>query len=103
VPRRELPDHYRHRVEAIKTESPVMKINLAVSEPPRFTMLSAERLREGNSGGFFIAPTPTIDYKGPIRGLYRCGSGAWPGGCVMGAPGHNAAPEVIAQVRAGRY
>ena len=37
-----------------------MKINLAVAEPPRFTMLPAERVREGYSGGLFIAPT--IDY-----------------------------------------
>ena len=37
VPRRELPDDYRRAVEAIKIESPVMKINMAISEPPRFT------------------------------------------------------------------
>ena len=225
VPRRELPDEYRRAVEAIKIESPVMKINLAVSEPPRFTMLPAERVREGYSGGLFIAPTmdymqracdearagrpaaqpflnvhlqsavddsvapagrhtlsiftqyfpyrlaegtwaerrdaiadqvlaelgryapnvpgsvlarqvlapPDLEarfgltgghifhgelvpeqafdlrpvpgsasYEGPIRGLYLCGSGAWPGGCVMGAPGHNAAQEVLGRLRAGR-
>jgi phytoene dehydrogenase-like protein len=225
VPRRELPDDYRRAVEAIKIESPVMKINLAVSEPPRFTMLPPERVREGYSGGLFIAPTidymqracdearagrpaaqpflnvhlqsavddsvapagrhtlsiftqyfpyrlaegtwaerrdaiadqvlaelgryapnvpgsviarqvlapPDLEarfgltgghifhgelvpeqafdlrpvpgstsYEGPIRGLYLCGSGAWPGGCVMGAPGHNAAQEVIARLGAGR-
>ena len=212
-------------MEAIKIESPVMKINLAVSEPPRFTMLPAERVREGYSGGLFIAPSidymqracdearagrpaahpflnvhlqsavddtvapagrhtlsiftqyfpyhlaegtwetrrdaiadqvlaelaryapnvpgsviarqvlapPDLEarfgltgghifhgelvpeqafdlrpvpgstsYEGPVRGLYLCGSGAWPGGCVMGAPGHNAAQEVIARLRAGR-
>ena len=46
--------------KAIKIESPVMKINMAITEPPRFTMLPAERVREGYSGGLFIAPT--IDY-----------------------------------------
>ena len=224
VPRRELPDDYRRLVEGIKIESPVMKINLAVAEPPRFSMLPAERVREGYSGGLFIAPSidylqracdearagrpathpfmnvhlqsvvddtvapagqhtlsiftqyfpyrlaegtwdtrrdaigdavlaelgryapnvpgsvlgrevlgpPDLEarfgltgghifhgelvpeqafdlrpvpgsasYEGPIRGLYLCGSGAWPGGCVMGAPGHNAAQEVIARVRDG--
>jgi phytoene dehydrogenase-like protein len=224
VPRRELPDDYRRAVEAIKIASPVMKINLAITEPPRFTMLPADRVREGYSGGLFIAPTidymqracdeartgrpashpflsvhlqsavddsvapagrhtlsiftqyfpyrlaegtwderrasiadavlaelaryapnvpgsvlarqvlapPDLEarfgltgghifhgelvpeqafdlrpvpgstsYEGPIRGLYLCGSGAWPGGCVMGAPGHNAAQEVIARARAG--
>jgi phytoene dehydrogenase-like protein len=225
VPRAALPEDYRQAVAAIKIESPVMKLNLAVSEPPRFAMLPADRGREGYSGGLFIAPSidylqracdearagrpsaqpflnvhlqsvvdgtlapagrhtlsiftqyfpyrlaegtwdtrrdaiadgvlaelgryapnvpgsvlarqvlapPDLEarfgltgghifhgelvpeqafdlrpvpgsssYEGPIRGLYLCGSGAWPGGCVMGAPGHNAAQEVIARVRAGR-
>lgn len=34
-------------------------------------------------------------YRTPIRGLYLCGSGAHPGGGVMGAAGHNAAREMI--------
>jgi len=34
-------------------------------------------------------------YRGPIDGLYHCGSGAHPGGGVTGAPGHNAAREMI--------
>jgi phytoene dehydrogenase-like protein len=33
-------------------------------------------------------------YRGPIAGLYHCGSGAHPGGGVTGAPGHNAAREI---------
>jgi phytoene dehydrogenase-like protein len=33
-------------------------------------------------------------YRGPLRGLYHCGSGAHPGGGVTGAPGHNAAVEI---------
>lgn len=35
------------------------------------------------------------DYRMPIRGLYLCGAGAHPGGGVTGAPGHNAAREVL--------
>ena len=34
----------------------------------------------------------------PLRGLYLCGSGAHPGGGVTGAPGHNAAHAVIADL-----
>lgn len=34
-------------------------------------------------------------YRGPIRGLYMCGAGTHPGGGVTGAPGHNAAREVL--------
>jgi phytoene dehydrogenase-like protein len=53
---------------------------------------------------FDLRPVPgSQSYEGPIRGLYLCGSGAWPGGCVMGAPGHNAAHEAIAKLKAGRY
>jgi phytoene dehydrogenase-like protein len=35
------------------------------------------------------------DYRGPLRGLYHCGSGAHPGGGVTGLPGHNAARAII--------
>src|SRR3954454_20776227 len=35
------------------------------------------------------------DYRGPVRGLYHCGSGAHPGGGVTGAPGHNAAQAIL--------
>ena len=31
------------------------------------------------------------NYRTPIKNLYLCGSGAHPGGGVMGAPGRNAA------------
>ena len=40
------------------------------------------------------------DYRGPLRGLYHCGSGAHPGGGVTGAPGHNAARAILADHRA---
>ena len=39
------------------------------------------------------------DYRTPIRGLYQCGAGTHPGGGVTGAPGHNAAREVIRDVK----
>jgi phytoene dehydrogenase-like protein len=40
------------------------------------------------------------DYRGPLRGLYHCGSGAHPGGGVTGAPGHNAARVILGDHRA---
>ena len=42
------------------------------------------------------------DYRGPVPGLYLCGSGTHPGGGVTGAPGHNAAREILADFRRGR-
>ncbi len=43
------------------------------------------------------------DYRGPLKGLYMCGSGTHPGGGVTGAPGHNAAREILADFRRGRF
>lgn len=43
------------------------------------------------------------DYRMPVRGLYLCGSGAHPGGGVTGAPGHNAAREIIRDFRRNLY
>jgi len=43
------------------------------------------------------------DYRGPLRGLYMCGSGTHPGGGVTGLPGRNAAREMLRDLRhAGR-
>jgi phytoene dehydrogenase-like protein len=39
------------------------------------------------------------DYRAPVRGLYMCGSGTHPGGGVTGAPGHNAAHEILRDLR----
>jgi phytoene dehydrogenase-like protein len=38
-------------------------------------------------------------YRTPIDGLYLCGAGAHPGGGVTGAPGFNAAREVLKDLR----
>jgi phytoene dehydrogenase-like protein len=38
-------------------------------------------------------------YRTPLRGLYLCGSGAHPGGGVMGAAGRNAAREILRDMR----
>lgn len=42
------------------------------------------------------------NYRGPLPGLYMCGSGTHPGGGVTGAPGHNAAREILADFRRRR-
>lgn len=49
---------------------------------------------------FFLRPIPGwAQYRTPIKGLYLCGSGTHPGGGIMGAPGHNAAREILADWR----
>ena len=49
---------------------------------------------------FFARPAPHYaDYRSPIRGLYQCGSSAHPGGGVGGVPGHNAAREILKDLR----
>ena len=42
------------------------------------------------------------DYRSPVSGLYLCGAGAHPGGGVTGAPGHNAAREILRDFRRQR-
>lgn len=45
---------------------------------------------------FWSRPLPSIArYRGPIPGLYMCGSGTHPGGGVTGLPGRNAAREIL--------
>jgi phytoene dehydrogenase-like protein len=71
------------------------------------TPLDLERdfgLTEGNifhgelslSQLFFLRPVPGwAQYRTPLKNLYLCGSGAHPGGGVMGAPGRLAAGKII--------
>jgi phytoene dehydrogenase-like protein len=39
------------------------------------------------------------NYRAPVAGLYMCGAGTHPGGGVTGAPGHNAAREILKDLR----
>ncbi|MDP3909929.1 MAG: NAD(P)/FAD-dependent oxidoreductase, partial [Gemmatimonadales bacterium] len=49
---------------------------------------------------FFLRPAAGYaDHRSPIRGLYLCGSGAHPGGGVMGGPGLNASREILKDLR----
>jgi phytoene dehydrogenase-like protein len=52
--------------------------------------------------GQLFSLRPTLGYaryRGPLPGLYHCGAGAHPGGGVSGAPGHNAAMEILRDLR----
>jgi hypothetical protein len=53
---------------------------------------------------FFLRPVPEwAKYRTPIHGLYLCGAGAHPGGGVTGAPGHNAAHQVLRDWKRGWF
>lgn len=48
----------------------------------------------------FNRPFPGFaQYRGPVGGMYMCGSGTHPGGGVMAAPGANAAREILMDLK----
>jgi phytoene dehydrogenase-like protein len=53
---------------------------------------------------FFMRPVSGwSQYRTPIEGLYLCGAGAHPGGGITGAPGHNAAFQVLRDLQRGLH
>ncbi len=82
----------------------------------RQVLTPADLAREyGLTGGHPMHAEPALDsfwlwrpllgwsrYRMPVSGLYLAGSGAHPGGGVTGAPGRNAAREVLADRRRWR-
>jgi phytoene dehydrogenase-like protein len=49
---------------------------------------------------FFNRPIPGYSqYRMPVKGLYLCGSSTHPGGGVMGAPGSNAARQILSDIK----
>ncbi len=82
-------------------------IRSLIEERQTLTPLDLER-RFGITGGNIFHGEMSLDqmfvlrpvagwakYRTPIKNLYLCGSGAHPGGGVMGAPGHNAAQVIL--------
>jgi phytoene dehydrogenase-like protein len=52
---------------------------------------------------FFQRPVSGYaDYRTPVKGLYVCGASMHPGGGVSGIPGHNAAREILKDIKARR-
>jgi len=52
---------------------------------------------------FFMRPVPgAARYAAPVPSLYLCGAGTHPGGGVTGAPGHNAAHRILADLKRDR-
>jgi phytoene dehydrogenase-like protein len=102
----DLREPFADRVFAILEEY-APGIRSKVIERQVLTPLDLER-RFGLTGGnifhgemaldqmFFLRPVAGwARYRTPVRGLFLCGSGAHPGGGVMGAPGYNCAREML--------
>ncbi|MEM7075198.1 MAG: NAD(P)/FAD-dependent oxidoreductase [Pseudomonadota bacterium] len=52
---------------------------------------------------FFQRPVSRFaDYRTPVKGLYVCGASMHPGGGVSGIPGHNAAREILKDMKSRR-
>jgi len=100
---------YEHVMKAL--EEYVPNIRDIVIERQVLTPLDIER-RFGITGANIFHGEMSLDqmycmrpvagwarYRTPVRGLYLCGSGTHPGGGVMGAPGYNAAREILRDAR----
>jgi phytoene dehydrogenase-like protein len=96
---------YERVIDIIEEYAP--NIRQIIIDKQVLTPLDLER-RFGITGGnifhgemsldqmFVMRPVPGwARYRMPVRGLYLCGSGAHPGGGVMGAPGYNAARQIL--------
>ena len=94
-----------HIISLIEEYAP--NIRAIIEHRQVLTPLDLER-RFGITGGNIFHGEMSLDqmfvmrpvagwarYRTPIQGLYLCGSGAHPGGGVMGAPGYNCAREML--------
>ena len=61
------------------------------------TQLGGEVVEAGNR--VTQAVPGYAQYRGPVRGLWMCGSSNHPGGGIMAAPGANAAREILKSMR----
>ena len=96
-------------LDQIEAHSPGFKARVLHVETRTPRELEAEvGLTEGNifqgeltfDQLLFNRPVPGYaQYRTPIRDLWLCGSSTHPGGGVMGAPGRNAAAEVLREAR----
>lgn len=68
----------------------------------RFGMIDGDIFHGALSLDQLFALRPVLghaDYRMPLPGLYLCASGAHPGGGVTGVPGHNAAREIVRDLK----
>lgn len=74
------------------------QINSPLDLERRFSLVGGDIFHGRMSLEQLFSARPVLghgSYRGPIKGLYMCGSGTHPGGGVTGAPGHNAAHAIL--------
>ncbi|MEM0272331.1 MAG: NAD(P)/FAD-dependent oxidoreductase [Thermoprotei archaeon] len=112
---------YSKKLDDLKQEVAQVVIDKVREYAPNFNPIKFEVLtpldierRFGITGGnifhldmtpdqlYVFRPLPELSrYQTNIKGLFLCGSGTHPGGGVTGAPGYNAAQEVINWLKHG--
>jgi phytoene dehydrogenase-like protein len=99
---------YNRVIDIVEEYAP--NIRSIIEHKQVLTPLDLER-RFGITGGNIFHGEMSLDqmfvmrpvagwarYRTPVKGLYLCGSGAHPGGGVMGAPGYNAARKILSDI-----
>ena len=69
-----------------------------------FGLLEGHQLHGDMTPGrmFGLRPMAGLSrYRTPVRGLYLCGAGTWPGGFVSGLPGHNGSQQALRDLAIG--
>jgi phytoene dehydrogenase-like protein len=69
-----------------------------------FGLTSGDIFHGALDAGQLFSARPVLghaDYRSPVPGLYMCSAGTHPGGGVTGAPGHNAAREILRDMGRG--
>ncbi|PKU77827.1 hypothetical protein MA16_Dca005659 [Dendrobium catenatum] len=95
---------YRDAVNGIPSRRPLIEMTIPsvldkTISPPGKTDLQLLNLPIVKFAVHLKLTLRWSDYRTPLKGLYLCGSGAHPGGGVMGAPGRNAASVVLQDIK----
>jgi phytoene dehydrogenase-like protein len=95
----------RHIIDFVDSYAPNFKDSLIAYEAlspltleNRFGLTGGDIMHGAMGLDQIFSARPMVgyaDYRTPLKGLYLCGAGAHPGGGVSGAPGHNAAREIL--------
>ena len=100
--REQVADHIIHTVEQYAPGFADSVLGRQILSPwdlqQKFNLIGGDIFHGRMSLDQLFSARPVLgagSYRTPIKGLYMCGSGTHPGGGVTGAPGHNAAQQIL--------